>query len=174
MSFIALAWMFAAAITVHNAEEAIWLPAWSRDAGKWHIPVGPRPFRFALFVLTIMAAGAVSLAALQGKQSLGAYALCGYALAMLVNVAIPHVLATVALGRYAPGTGTALLLNLPVTSMLLRAALVEGYIDGATFTWVGPLVALGIAASVPVLFRLGQALFGGRSEAAGDKHDALN
>ena len=30
-------WLFPAAITVHNLEEAIWLPAWSRTAGRWHV-----------------------------------------------------------------------------------------------------------------------------------------
>ena len=158
MSFPVLAWMFVVAIAIHNTEEAIWLPAWSRHAGRWRISVGAREFRLALLVLTILAAVAVVLTIAQGKQSPGAYLLCGYALAMLVNVAVPHLLATLSMRRYAPGTATAVILNLPATWMLLRTALAEGWVDGGTFTWVGPLVALGIAASVPALFRLGRAL----------------
>lgn len=160
MSYLNLAWLFAAAIAVHNAEEAIWLPGWSRTAGRWHHTVGSSEFRFALAVLTMLAAVAAVLASLQGKQSLGAYFLCGYALAMLLNVAVPLVLATLVTRHYAPGTATAVLINLPVTAMLLRTALAESYIDSSTFAWAGPLVAITIVALVPVLFRVGRAANG--------------
>lgn len=77
---------------------------------------------------------------------------------MLLNVAFPHVLATMVMRRYAPGTATAVLINLPVTTMLLRAALAEGYIDSSTFVWAGPLVAIAIVALIPVLFSVGRAM----------------
>ena len=48
-------WLFPAAITVHNLEEAIWLPGWSRTAGEWHAGVGAFEFRFAVAVLTALA-----------------------------------------------------------------------------------------------------------------------
>jgi hypothetical protein len=56
------------------------------------------------------------------RNEIGIYLLCGYALAMALNVFLPHVAATIALRRYAPGTATALLFNLPVCVMLLVAA----------------------------------------------------
>jgi len=55
MSFPLLSWLFAVAITIHNLEEALWLPAWSQSAGRWHHPVGAREFRFAVGVLTTLA-----------------------------------------------------------------------------------------------------------------------
>jgi hypothetical protein len=158
VSYLTLAWFFVAAIAAHNAEEAIWLPGWSRTAGKWHHAVGSSELRFALAVLTALAAVAAVLANLQGKQSLGAYLLCGYALAMLLNVAVPHVLATMVMRRYAPGTATAVLINLPVTATLLRTALAEGYIDSGTFVWAGPLVVITLVALIPFLFKLGLAM----------------
>jgi len=55
MSFIAWQWLFPFAITLHNLEEAIWLPAWSKHAGKWHRPVSPSAFPFAVAVFTLLA-----------------------------------------------------------------------------------------------------------------------
>jgi hypothetical protein len=48
-------WLFPVAITLHNLEEAVWLPAWSNRAGKWHRPVSPSAFRFAAAVLAALA-----------------------------------------------------------------------------------------------------------------------
>ena len=159
MTFAVLSWLFVLAVALHNAEEAIWLPAWSATAGRWHSGIGRTEFRFAATVLTMLAAGASALANLQGKESLGAYLLCGYALAMLLNVAFPHVLATLIMRRYAPGTATAVLFNLPVTVALLGRALMEGYIDSKTFVWVGPVVTLTIVALIPILFGVGRAAY---------------
>lgn len=158
MDFILLAWLFALAVTIHNVEEAILLPAWSQTAGRWHHPVGPREFRFAVSVLTVAACVAVLMAVIQGKESVGAYFLSGYALAMLLNVLFPHVIATVVLRRYAPGTLTSLFLNLPVTLLLIRQGLQEGYIHLQKFLWAGPMVVVMILLSIPLLLALGKRL----------------
>jgi hypothetical protein len=158
MDFILLVWLFALAVTVHNVEEAILLPAWSQTAGRWHHPVGPREFRFTVSVLTVAAYVAVLMVVIQGKESVGAYFVSGYALAMLLNVLLPHVIATIVLRRYAPGTLTALLLNLPITFLLLRQGLHEEYIQLNKFVWAGPMVVVMILAAIPVLFALGKRL----------------
>ncbi len=155
MDFHWFAWLFAVSVTLHNLEEAVWLPAWSQTAGKWHRPVDASAFRFAVAVLTLLAYAAVLLAVTQGKESAGAYFLPGYALAMLLNVLFPHVLAAAVMRRYAPGMLTALLFNLPVTVFLLRRSLEEGYIQLPTFAWAGPLVVILILLSIPLLFAVG-------------------
>ena len=160
MDFILLVWLFALAVTVHNIEEAMQLPAWSKNAGKWHHPVGAREFRFAVIVLTLLAYTVALLATAGGKESVGAYLAAGYALAMLLNVFFPHVIATVMMRRYAPGTLTALLLNLPVTLFLLYRGFQDGYIHYEQFVWIGPLVVLGIVVSIPLLFAIGRRLPG--------------
>ncbi len=38
MSFGNLEWLFPIVVTLHNAEEAIWLPGWSKRAGRWRLP----------------------------------------------------------------------------------------------------------------------------------------
>ena len=163
MDFHWLAWLFAFAVTLHNLEEALWLPVWSQTAGKWHHPVDARVFRFAVVVLTILAYAAVLLAVTQGKESAGAYFLSGSALAMLLNVFFPHVLASAVMRRYAPGTLTALLFNLPITTFLLKRTLEEGYIQLPTFAWAGPLVVILILLSIPLLFAVGKRLPGLKS-----------
>ena len=94
INFIVLSWLFAISITVHNIEEAIWLPKWSISAKRWHHPVNPRVFRFAVLILTIFAYITSILASLGEKQGIGAYLVSGYALAMLLNVVFPHLIAT--------------------------------------------------------------------------------
>ncbi|MEW6263186.1 MAG: HXXEE domain-containing protein [Thermodesulfobacteriota bacterium] len=155
-NFVLLSWLFALAVTIHNLEEALWLPAWSRSAGPWHHPVGARGFRFAVAVLTAFAYLAAYLAMVGGQESPGAYLIAGYALAMLLNVLFPHVLATLIMRRYAPGTSTALLLNLPASILLLQDGIQTGFIRVFTLVWTGPLVVLTIAGSIPVLFVLGR------------------
>ena len=158
MTFVQSAWLFAAAITLHNLEEAIWLPDWSRNAGRWHHAVGRDEFRFAVLVLTLLAVLSVVLAIRQGKASLGAYLVSGYALAMLLNVLVPHVVASLVMRRYMPGTATAVLLNLPVTLCVLIQGFREGYIDSHRFAIVGPAVVVSIIGLIPLLFWAGRRL----------------
>lgn len=158
MSFIEWQWLFPVAITLHNLEEAIWLPAWSKHAGKWHRPVSPSAFRFAVAVLTVLAFIVTVWSAKAGPGSVGTYLLTGCALAVLLNVLVPHLLATVALRRYMPGLGTAIALNLPVTVMLLRRAFAEGYVRFPRFTYFGVLVCVALVASIPALFKVGEKL----------------
>ncbi len=158
MDFVALCWLFAVAITIHNTEEALYLPAWSVTAGRWHSHVSAPVFRFAVVVLTLEGYILALLVTLTGRQSISAYLIAGYALAMLLNVIMPHAAATLVLRRYAPGLGTALVFNLPVTVLLIDQGIRTEYIALDTFVWAGPLVVLGVLASLPILFALGRRL----------------
>ncbi|MFP2928105.1 HXXEE domain-containing protein [Pyxidicoccus sp. 3LG] len=145
------------AFALHNLEEALWLPDWSQAAGSFHHPVGAAEFRFAVAVLTT---GGVLLTALaQRRGGRGFLALTGLWGVMLLNVVFPHLLATVALSRYAPGLGTALLLILPVNVYLLRRAFREQALTPGRF--VGAVVVVGVVllAAIPMLFWLGRHLF---------------
>ncbi len=112
MNFERLARFFALGVTVHNLEEAIFLPAWSRHAGGWRVRVGAREFWFAVAILTAFAYVCAWL--VEMGSELGAYLISGYALAMLLNVFAQHLFATIASRRYMPGTATGLALNLPI------------------------------------------------------------
>jgi len=156
MNFNFFVWLFIIAVTIHNFEEAIWLPAWSKKAERFHLSVGVFEFRFSVTVLTLIAYIMAYLSMTGGKGSIGTYLISGYALAMLLNVVFPHLLATLAMRRYAPGTATAMVLNFPITFMLLNQGFKDGFIDKSVFIYVGPLVVAGILLLIPILFFIGR------------------
>lgn len=55
---------------------------------------------------------------------------------------------------HAPGPATALLLNLPITLLLLYTAIQAGYIQLASFLWIGPRVPACLLGAIPLLFVL--------------------
>jgi hypothetical protein len=158
LSYDQLRWLFALALTIHNLEEAVWLPKWSHQAGRWHPKVSPLQFRFAVVVLTLLAYGITLWSYWGEKGSLGDYLLTGYALVMLLNAFIPHLVATIVLRRYAPGLITALCLNAPVTFLLLSRALEEGYVSWEPFLISSAVFIIAILGIIPVLFRVGHHL----------------
>ncbi|MGC1175803.1 HXXEE domain-containing protein [Polaromonas sp.] len=160
MSLSLLGWLFALGVVVHNVEEAWLLPAWSARAGRWHVRVTPAVFRFAVTVLSVAVLAAAWLASSGGPRSFGAYFIAGYALAMALNALVPHLVATLALRRYAPGTATGVLLNLPLGSWLVCRSLAEAYVDPAVFAVAGPATVFILLASIPLLFAVGRKLTG--------------
>jgi len=158
MSFQSLEWLFPLVITLHNAEEAIWLPNWTKRTERWPVRVTPGAFRFAVAVVTMLVYALTWLSAVTGKQSVWTYLAFGSMAFMLANVLIPHLAATIALRSYMPGVATAVLLNLPALTLLMVLALREGYVSG----WKSVAYSLGVAgvlvASVPALFKLGEKL----------------
>jgi hypothetical protein len=71
---------------------------------------------------------------------------------MLVNVLIPHVPATLVFGAYTPGVVTAVLINLPLMSILLFKAVREQWVSGMEAIAYALLVPLAIGTAISVLF----------------------
>lgn len=163
MSLAVLAWLFTAGVLLHNLEEALWLPAWSTRTARWYRPVPAPVFRFAAGVLSLGFVAVTLAATLSPAGSVSAYLMAGYVLAMLLNVLAPHVLASVVLRHYMPGTATAVLLNLPLGSLYLRRALLERFVEPQMFRWAGPLVVAGLLVAMPLLFALGRGVHRTRS-----------
>jgi hypothetical protein len=109
-------------------------------------------------VLTVLAFAVTGMSASSGKQTVWTYLIFGYMAAVLANVLIPHIALTVALRSYMPGVATAVLLNLPVLSLLMVLALMEGYVSG----WKAVAFCIGVSgvlvASIPALFKFGKVL----------------
>ncbi len=158
MDFRHLIWLFPTVLTLHNAEEAIWLPAWSADAGRWYKPIAPRIFRAAALVLTVFAWLVTWMSSRSGGQSVWTYLVFGFMAAMLGNVIIPHAVLTIAMRKYMPGLASALALNIPILFWLIFLALKEGQVSGgkaiASILGVPMLLAL----SIPLLFKIGKAM----------------
>jgi hypothetical protein len=151
-------WLAPLAFAIHNLEEAIWLPRWSRRAGRWHPVVGDGPFRFAVIVLSSEAVAITAWSARGGPRSRGAALSGGLSVMLIANAIVPHLAATIAQRRYTPGTATALAINVPVATSLLREALAERYVAPASLAR-GAAVTIGVAVTeIPVLFRLGERL----------------
>lgn len=151
-----VAWAFPAAITLHNLEEAIWLPAWSQHAGALHPAVGASEFRFAVGVITVAAYWITAAAVRSGRWAAAA----AFWVAMLLNVVFPHLLATIVLRRYAPGLVTALALNLPVCSYLLRRVERDGLMTRGSVLRAAAVGVPVLLLSLPALFAIGRCLFG--------------
>jgi hypothetical protein len=157
MDFRNLEWLFPVVITLHNAEEAIWFPGWSKGAGRWYASFAPSVARFGVTVLTVLAFVVTWLSARSGRQTVWTYLAFGYMVAMLANV-IPHIAASVATRSYTPGVVTAVVLNMPVLSLLVVLALRNGYVSG----WMAVAYSIAVPGLllllIPVVFKLGKTL----------------
>lgn len=113
--------LLAAALTLHDLEEAVGYPL-KRAAVLGILPGAPPVAVFWTMLALVTAAGVgVALWAGRGPGSPAkAAALRTIAAILLVNVLVPHVPAAVALGGYAPGVLTAVALNLPAGLVALR------------------------------------------------------
>lgn len=144
---------FLLSFTFHNIEEALWLPQWSRFAARFHKQVSRNEFLFGLISVTVFGY-LLTLARLTWNVDAVRYLYLGFILMMCVNAVFPHLLATIVLKRYAPGTLTGLLLNLPAGILILGSS-VNGYaewgwvllscavVGGAVLVSLGPLFSLG-------------------------------
>jgi hypothetical protein len=153
MHFRKLQWLFPIAVTLHNGEEAIWMPRWvSQHAAQLPLsPPGAAEIRFALAALTVTAFAVTYLSNRKGEKSVWAYLVFGSIVAMLVNVFVPHVPATLALRSYTPGVVTAVLINLPVMSLLSYQALRERWVSGWKAAAFAVAVPVAIGGSILLL-----------------------
>ena len=147
MSFETWQWLFPVAVTIHNSEEAIFMPRWIA-ANPARVPLHPGAgrVRLALLVLTLAAFVLTCLSARYGKGSIPAYLLFGYITAMLANVVIPHIPASLVFREYTPGLVTAVVVNLPVMAVLFFLALREQWVEGMKAVAYGTLVPIAITA----------------------------
>lgn len=153
-------WTFPVAFALHNIEEAIWIPRFSKSAGRYHTPVGAFEFRFALTILTLLAIVITLFFFRGGKESVSCYLFFAFNLGMFVNVFFPHLAATVALRKYCPGLLTGVLVLAPTTLSLLLYGFGNGYVHSPAFWLVAVPFAAAVAGSIPFLFRAGRALQG--------------
>ena len=158
MSLTTIGWLFTCGVLAHNTEETLYLPAWSLRAGRFYKPVSVSVFRFATILLSGLFVIVTAVASFTQPAGLAAYLMAGYVLAMVLNVFVPHILATILMRRYMPGTVTALLFNFPLGLLYLARALAEQHIQLPTFYWAGPVVVAAMLALLPVLFAVGRKL----------------
>jgi len=153
MTPAALYWLFALAFTVHNIEEGLFLPAYAAGEARLAGRVTPFALRFALVVLTAVISGIAAFAAAGNHSAIEL--LAGFAAVMVVNAMVPHLTLTVAFRRYAPGTGTAICLVVPLSLLVIMDGLAAGTLTGRSLLVTAVAVAVALLVVIPLLFWVG-------------------
>ena len=112
---------------LHNAEESITFARYRPAAQKLVYGVAgpnvlfptPTAFRLALLVVTAAVAACLIWASSGKSSPAKERGITLVALMLLLNVFVPHVPAAFAFGGYAPGLVTAVLVNLPLATLVL-------------------------------------------------------
>lgn len=153
MTPAALYWLFALAFTVHSIEEGLFLPAYTASEARLAGRVTPFALRFALVILTI---GLYAIAAFAAAGSqLAINILAGFATVMVVNAMVPHLTLTLVFRRYAPGTGTAVCLVVPLSVIVIVSGLAGGVLTPHGLLVTAMAVAVTLLVAIPLLFWLG-------------------
>ena len=156
MSYRTAQWCLFAAFLAHNLEEGATVGAYlpksqsmlSEYFGVAEMAARVTQAHFAWALVAVSAAGFVFVS-LGGWRPFLPVLL---AAVMLVNVLVPHVPAAIALGGYAPGVVTAVLVNLPYSRWFLLRSVKEGQAsrrEVVTALVVAPAV---IAVSIGAVF----------------------
>jgi hypothetical protein len=151
--------LFLLSFTLHNIEEALWLPKWSKYAKPFHPEVTSNEFHFAVLIVTVIGYALTFLQMTIGNESdVVKYVYLGFVLMMSVNSIFPHLLATFIMKRYCPGTITGILLILPIGLYLVFNTYGEK-ITNMKLIMSFVLVALVLLILLKPLFKLGNTLF---------------
>ena len=151
--------LFLLGFSLHNLEEALWLPQWSKHARKYHKEVSPSEFTFAVIIVTAIG----YLLTFQyfifaPSSSLSRYAYLGFILMMVANVIFPHLIATMVLKKYAPGTITGIMLNAPIGIYILIKG-INGSDELVFVIIAGVILAIIFLLLIKQFFKTGKYLF---------------
>lgn len=153
MEYLALFFCFA--ITLHNIEEAIWLPKWSQQPSKFQKSVSSSEFHFAVIVITAFAYLSAFGYVYRPELTLTKWIFIGFLGSMILNAIFPHLMATILMKKYAPGLLTGLLLNIPINSLIIHHMFVEDLIVWKELILATLIVGMTLLALIPLLFRAG-------------------
>ncbi len=149
---------FPLAITLHNIEEALWLPQWSHHTAKFHPPVEKNEFHFALIIITSLAYLVTFFHILFPDVVLFVWMFYGFLGAMIINTLFPHLIATIATKKYAPGLFTGLFLLMPVNSILIYRAVAIGVTTITEVIMATVVMGILLILFIPLLFKAGRRL----------------
>lgn len=148
-----LYWLFALAFTVHNIEEGLFLPAYTAQNSRLAGRVTPFSLRFALVILT--AALYVIAAFAAAGNHLAIQLLAGVAAVMVINAMVPHLTLTLVFRRYAPGTGSAICLVVPLSLLVIVNGLAAEALTPRSLLFATIAVAVVLLFAIPSLFWAG-------------------
>ncbi len=150
--------LFLLGFSLHNLEEALWLPGWSKHAEKYHKKVSENEFRFAVIMVTAIGYLITFQHLVFSSSKMSEYIYLGFIMMMVVNVIFPHVISTIVLKKYAPGTLTGVMLNAPIGIYILNKCI--GSIDELLYVIISCIIISAILLPlIKLFFRLGRDLF---------------
>ncbi|ERI10365.1 HXXEE domain-containing protein [Aneurinibacillus aneurinilyticus] len=152
-SFIIL---FCFAITLHNIEEAIWLPKWSQQPSKFQKSVTAGEFHFAVIVITALAYLSAFYYLFVPESNLAKWIFIGFLGSMILNAIFPHAIATIVLKRYAPGLVTGIMLNIPINSLIILRLFENHQLAWKELIFSTMAVGIILLALIPLLFKIGR------------------
>ncbi|GGF60165.1 hypothetical protein GCM10010912_01790 [Paenibacillus albidus] len=147
---------FCFAITLHNLEEALWLPKWSQEASKFQKSVSPDEFHFAVIVITALAYLSAFCYLYIPQSDLAKWVFVGFLGSMILNAVFPHLIATILLKKYAPGLVTGLLLNIPINSLTLLHMFENDLLEWKELLFATIVVGIILLVLIPLLFKTGK------------------
>lgn len=154
MTPAALYWLFTLALAVHSIEEGLFLPAYTASGSRLAGRITPFALRFVLVALT---AGIFMLSALAAAGiDHAAELLAGFAAVMVINALVPHLALSVAFRSYAPGTGTAVCLVVPLSLLVIANNFAAGLLTMGSLLGATVGVAAALLVIIPLLFWVGR------------------
>jgi len=155
---ISMQLLFLIGFTLHNLEESVWLPDWSKHAKKFHKPVERNQFIFAVIIITMIGCLVTFVNILFDQPgNIPNYIYLGFIGMMGLNSIFPHLVATLILKKYAPGLLTGILLNLPISLIIITVYLQKGI--NIYYLILSIAIVTGLVLfSLKYLFKLGDKL----------------
>jgi uncharacterized protein with HXXEE motif len=161
-------WLLPLVLALHNFEEGVFfprylprvlgrLPAGARD---WIGPVTTREMGAALVLATVIPLGFSLWAAARPTSRAALWLVLVMWSTLLLNALWHMAAALVLFGGYAPGVVTAVLLNLPISILVLRRAVAEQWLSRrSSWALVPAAVAFHLPGAIGVML-LGRTLSG--------------
>jgi len=147
--------LFLFTITLHNIEEALWMPRWSRYIQKFGKQVSGDEFHFAVLVITILAYLATGLFIFFPENLILKYFFFGFMGAMMFNIIFPHLILTIILKKYSPGLITGVLLIMPFNSLIIISSLNNSIINLSEVVISTIVVGIFLLILIPILEKIG-------------------
>ena len=116
MNRVIVVLLFCLSITVHNIEEALFLPAWTINNSP--ITISNMTFLITVIIVTIIGYTSAIFYTLKSGDTIK-YIFIGYVGAMWINAFLPHILFSLLSLSYMPGTISAVLILIPIHTFII-------------------------------------------------------
>jgi Na+(H+)/acetate symporter ActP len=123
ISYNLTAILFGIGVTLHNLEEGMYLVSWARSHWKLWFEPNPKIYWVSTSLVSVVIWIPIVGVCVSKESPRFHAALTGFALAMAINAVLPHLAISLVKHSYSPGTGTGMLLNLPLGALLVHAQL---------------------------------------------------